>query len=42
MEYKEFTVVLIHNNEKDRLSKIIPRIEEVELAGYKKVVKEYL
>lgn len=41
MEYQEFTLVLIHNNEKDRLSRIIPKIKEVELAGYKKVVKEY-
>jgi hypothetical protein len=41
MSSQEFVIALIHNNEKDRLSKIIPRIEEVELAGYKKFVKEY-
>lgn len=41
MVSREFTVVLIHNFERDRLLKIIPRIKEIELSGYTKSTKEY-
>ncbi len=41
MEYEEFIIALIHNNEKDRLLKVIPKIDLIKLNGYKKVILQY-
>jgi hypothetical protein len=41
MSSQEFVIALIHNNEKDRLSKIIPKLKELKLNMYNKTIIEY-
>jgi hypothetical protein len=41
MKSQEFIIALIHNNEKDRLSNIIPKLKELKLNMYKKTIIEY-